>query len=481
MPLIAGKDYIKTVAASHKHHSHSSDLKPINSLAHFLEHVSRDRDARKLAILLSINLICTVLELVYGFLSNSIGLISDAAHMLFDSTALAVGIYASYKATLPPNHKFSYGYARFQTLAGFVNGIFLIFIAFYIFIESLERIYDPPVIYSEKMIVVAIIGLVVNVVGVTFFHEHAHFHGIDDEHSSCSHGHNHKHIDNEEGHKHSHSNCSHSHKHIDNENGHGHNHSHSHSHTHSHETVHQHQPESLPESHSTIDSPRANAKYHQVVDSHQYLDQQIHSHESHHTHSHDHKCDSHNHCDSTHSHQHHEHDHHDHDHSHDKHSHSHSHSHDSQHTSNENLYGVFLHILADLLGSVGVIASSILIMMFDWYIADAICSAVTSLLILLSIVPLLKSSTLIFLQTYPSRHEKGFHLALSEISHHPAVIECKDPHLWAFTHDKLVCSLILVLKHNTSDITKVLDFAKDKLTAIKGIKDITIDYQLEHM
>lgn len=71
--------------------------------------------------------------------------------------------------------------------------------------------------------------------------------------------------------------------------------------------------------------------------------------------------------------------------------------------------------MADLLGSIGVIASSALIMMFDLYIADAICSALTSILILMSIVPLLKSSALVFLQTYPVRHEKAFHQILSEV------------------------------------------------------------------
>lgn len=84
-----------------------------SNFSHFVSHISKDREARKLCILLMINILCTFLELIYGLISNSIGLISDAAHMLFDSTALAVGIYASYKATLPANKKFSYGYAGF--------------------------------------------------------------------------------------------------------------------------------------------------------------------------------------------------------------------------------------------------------------------------------------------------------------------------------------------------------------------------------
>jgi len=80
-----------------------------SKMSNFMSHISKDREARKLCILLTINILCTFLELIYGSISNSIGLISDAAHMLFDSTALAVGIYASYKATLPANKKFSFG------------------------------------------------------------------------------------------------------------------------------------------------------------------------------------------------------------------------------------------------------------------------------------------------------------------------------------------------------------------------------------
>jgi zinc transporter 5/7 len=81
------------------------------------------------------------------------------------------------------------------------------------------------------------------------------------------------------------------------------------------------------------------------------------------------------------------HDHHSHHHAHDDHDHNHgSHAHDH---SNENLYGVFLHILADALGSVGVIFSSILVKYYGYYIADPICSFIISVMILVSVVPLL--------------------------------------------------------------------------------------------
>jgi zinc transporter 5/7 len=50
------------------------------------------------------------IELIYGFISNSLGLISDSAHMLFDSMALGIGLYASYMSKLIPNEKFTFGY-----------------------------------------------------------------------------------------------------------------------------------------------------------------------------------------------------------------------------------------------------------------------------------------------------------------------------------------------------------------------------------
>ena len=70
--------------------------------------------------------------------------------------------------------------------------------------------------------------------------------------------------------------------------------------------------------------------------------------------------------------------------------HGHSHSHGGN---NDNLYGVFLHILADALGSVAVIISSIFIKYFDWYIADPICCFLISGLILMSVVYLIKSTS----------------------------------------------------------------------------------------
>ena len=72
--------------------------------------------------------------------TNSLGLISDAFHMFFDCSALLLGLVAAVVARWSPNDRYTYGYVRADTLAGFVNAIFLVFIAFFILSEAIEVI-----------------------------------------------------------------------------------------------------------------------------------------------------------------------------------------------------------------------------------------------------------------------------------------------------------------------------------------------------
>lgn len=145
------------------------------TLEGFLSVVKNDKNSRKIFILLAINISFTFIEFIYGVLGNSLSLISDSAHMLFDSSALAVGLYASFMVKLKPDHHYTYGYARFQVLSGFINAIFLMFVAFTIFNEALERIFEPPIVNSRQIIFVSVIGFIINIVGLCFFHEHSHF------------------------------------------------------------------------------------------------------------------------------------------------------------------------------------------------------------------------------------------------------------------------------------------------------------------
>lgn len=141
----------------------------------FLRVIKKDRNSRKILIMLLINFTFTFVEFIYGIMGNSLSLISDSAHMLFDSSALAIGLYASFMAKLRPDAFYTYGYARFQVLSGFINGIFLMFVAFTIFNEALERMIEPPIVNSRQIIFVSVIGFMINIIGLCFFHEHSHF------------------------------------------------------------------------------------------------------------------------------------------------------------------------------------------------------------------------------------------------------------------------------------------------------------------
>mmetsp|Transcript_8449 Transcript_8449/g.1158 ORF Transcript_8449/g.1158 Transcript_8449/m.1158 type:complete len:89 (+) Transcript_8449:926-1192(+) len=83
-------------------------------------------------------------EALYGYWTNSLGLISDSIHMAFDCTALGIGLYASYISKHPPDAEHPYGYTRHEVLSGFINGIFLVFVGLNVFEESIERILEPP-------------------------------------------------------------------------------------------------------------------------------------------------------------------------------------------------------------------------------------------------------------------------------------------------------------------------------------------------
>ncbi|XP_069794113.1 zinc transporter 7 isoform X2 [Narcine bancroftii] len=192
-------------------------------------------------------------------------------------------------------------YVRAEVLAGFVNGLFLIFTAFFIFSEGIERALEPPEVHHERLLSVSVLGFLVNLVGIFVFK-----HG--------GHGHSH-----DGGHGHSHSlfnggipGLNHGHSHG----GHGHSHKNEqrsvHSHEHSHGRVHSHG----------------------------------HSHNQEHCYE-DHQCDT----------------------------------LQGKGANKQILEGVFLHIVADTLGSIGVIISALLMQNYGLMIADPICSMLISFLI----------------------------------------------------------------------------------------------------
>ena len=163
--------------------------------------LSKKKNLKLLTYFLIINLLFMFVEVIYGLLSNSLGLLTDGAHMLLDCTAVVIGLYSSYLSEFKSNNNYNYGYLRSEILGTFINSVFLFFIAVYIVFESIERFIEPKEIDSENLILVSFLGLVVNIIGLVFAHDHG-----DHDHD---HGHDHSHEEKEklkeEKHEHEHS------------------------------------------------------------------------------------------------------------------------------------------------------------------------------------------------------------------------------------------------------------------------------------
>lgn len=137
---------------NHHHHGHSHGSTETTRVTKWLLHRSEDypllhsilkeKDSRSifyfmwyvvdthgfpisLLILSSLNFTFMLVQLSYGFVTGSLGLLSDSIHMFFDCLALVVGLCAAVMSKWPPNARFPYGYGKVDTLSGFANGIFL--------------------------------------------------------------------------------------------------------------------------------------------------------------------------------------------------------------------------------------------------------------------------------------------------------------------------------------------------------------------
>ncbi|MGF6157878.1 cobalt-zinc-cadmium efflux system protein [Ensifer sp. KUDG1] len=111
-------------------------------------------------------------EVVGGILTGSLALISDAMHMLTDTAALAIALVAIHVGRRPSDLLRTYGYARFEILAAAFNALLLLGVAFYILYEAWKRLSEPQEIQSGGMLVIAVIGLLVNLASMRLLTSH---------------------------------------------------------------------------------------------------------------------------------------------------------------------------------------------------------------------------------------------------------------------------------------------------------------------
>jgi cobalt-zinc-cadmium efflux system protein len=125
--------------------------------------MERSSDIRRLVAALAITSIYFVAEVIGGLLTNSLALLSDAGHMFSDIVALCLSLFAFCMAQRPVTAKRTYGYHRLEILAALFNGLSLWLIVGIIFHAAYSRIASPPEIKSTGMLIVASVGLLVNV------------------------------------------------------------------------------------------------------------------------------------------------------------------------------------------------------------------------------------------------------------------------------------------------------------------------------
>lgn len=143
------------------HHDHAHGHAHFGHHGHHA-HGSRGGNRKGLAIALVITTCVMLAELIGGFLTNSLALISDAGHMLSDAAALGLSLVAIWIASRPATAEKTYGFHRFEILAALFNGIALFAIAGFVVWEAFRRFAEPPEVAGIGMLAVASVGLLAN-------------------------------------------------------------------------------------------------------------------------------------------------------------------------------------------------------------------------------------------------------------------------------------------------------------------------------
>ncbi len=152
------------------------------------DHSKRKKTALIIAILLSS--FAFVLQIDGSFLTGSLALLGDTAHLMADLFSLSMSLLAVYLAALPTNQFRSFGLYRLEVLAAFINGILLLLVGGGLVWESVERLLHPQPVLALPLIGVAAIGMIINLISALVLmrvvqdpHSHSHEHGHHHDHS----------------------------------------------------------------------------------------------------------------------------------------------------------------------------------------------------------------------------------------------------------------------------------------------------------
>lgn len=128
----------------------------------------------KFKIAIALTAVTLAAELAGGFWTNSLALLSDAAHVFLDLFALVLSLAAVKLATLPTSDRHTFGFHRSEVFASFINGLTVFLMALGIMYEAMGRFATPEKVKSLPMLLIAVIGLAMNLLAARVLHDHSH-------------------------------------------------------------------------------------------------------------------------------------------------------------------------------------------------------------------------------------------------------------------------------------------------------------------
>lgn len=147
-----------------KHHEHEQSDRHDHAGHNHAPKVSAQNE-RRIAIVFTLTASYALIQAVGGWLSGSLALIADSGHMVSDAAALLLALIAYRVARRPADARRSYGYHRVRVLAALANGATLLLLVAWITVEAVRRLWTPVDVMAGPMLIVAALGLVINVIG----------------------------------------------------------------------------------------------------------------------------------------------------------------------------------------------------------------------------------------------------------------------------------------------------------------------------
>lgn len=135
------------------------------------DHHHHDQSSRQLFVALFFTLAFAGVEAVAGWSANSLALLGDAGHMVTDSISLGLAALAARLARRPASEKHSFGFGRAEVIAAIINAVFMLLIVGGVVLNAIRRIQEPPMVQGLTVLIVAAIGLLVNL-AVAWFLSH---------------------------------------------------------------------------------------------------------------------------------------------------------------------------------------------------------------------------------------------------------------------------------------------------------------------